>query len=148
MSLRVYICPWIGNGTRSNAYRSKADSYYPNVRNYFPSLLNGPPASPWVLSVVNSNDFSAIDADPTCDDLFAGDLPASVNTMNDIVSFLRARTVADVPLARRNAITAVLDKYNVIRTDIVGSTPLWKVTQRVISTLMERDDNFGFGIPL
>lgn len=146
MSLRVYICPWIGSGGKSDPYRSKAATFAGlTATSYLPNKLDGTPASPWVLSMVKGTDFSAIDADVTCDDLFAGDLPPTVQTKDDIVALLRGRTVGDVALARRNAITAVLDKYTVPRADIVLATPLWKVFQRVTSTLFEKDDNFGSG---
>jgi hypothetical protein len=143
VALRVYITPWVGSGTREDPYRSKAVDYYPEVSTFFPSKVDGTPASAWVVAVIRSSDFTAIDADSTCDDLFAGDLPGTVQTRDDLLTLLRSRTVANVPTARRNAITAVLDKYGVVRSDVVGSTPLWKVMQRVISTALERDDNFG-----
>lgn len=145
MALRVYICPWIGTGTRQDPYRSKANDYGLQVNNFFPSKIDGTPASSWVLSVVRGNDFTAIAADAACDDLFAGDLPGTVQTRDDLLTLLRSRTVADVPAARRNAITAVLDKYTIPRGDVVGATPLWRVMQRVVSTLLERDENFASG---
>lgn len=144
MALRVYICPIIGSGTRQDAYRSKAFDFGYLISSFMPTrIADGTPASPWTLTVIRSTDFTAIDADATCDDLFAGDLPGTVQTRDDLLALLRTRTVANVPLARRNAITAVLDKYGIVRTDIVGTTPLWKVMQRVSSTLFERDDNFA-----
>lgn len=143
MAIRVYICPVIGTGTRQDRFRSKAVDYYTTTSTFFPSKQDGSPASPWVLTVIGSADFSAIDADATCDDLFGGDLPATVQTRDDLLALLRTRTIGDVPTARRNAITAVLDKYSVVRSDFSTTTPLWKVMQRVSSTLIERDDNFA-----
>lgn len=144
MAIRIYICPWVGAGTKQDPYRSKAADY-PNtgLSSFFPTKVDGTPASTWVLSAVRGTDFTAIDADATCDDLFAGDLPGTIQDRDDLIAFLRGRTVSNVPTARRNAITAVLDKYGVVRTDVVGTTPLWKVMQRVASTLLERDDNFA-----
>jgi hypothetical protein len=150
MALRVYLCPVIGTGTRQDPYRSKAFAYYGGINPgqvtvFHPSKSrgDGSPASTWVISIIRANSFTSIAADATCDDLFAGDLPGTVVDQPTFVAFLAARTVADVPLARRNAITAVLDKYGVNRTDIVGTTPLIKVFQRVASALLEKDDNFG-----
>lgn len=144
MPLRVYICPIIGSGTRQDIYRSKAwDVPGAQSSSFLPSKLDGTPASPWVISIVRANDFSAFAADPSFDDLFGGDLPASVQTRDDLITLLRSKTVGDVPLARRNAITAVLDKYGVPRTDFNLTTPLWKVMQRAVSALSEKDDNFG-----
>lgn len=143
MAIRVYICPWTGTGTRRDPYRSKTQDYGYEHTNFFPSKSNGTPASPWILSVVRSDDFTAIDADSTCDDLFGGNLPPTIQTRDDLLALLRTTTVGDVPTVRRNKITGVLDKYAVVRTDFVLTTPLWKVFQRVVSTLLERDDNFG-----
>lgn len=143
MALRVYICPIIGSGTRQDPYRSKGVDYGFEHTSFLPSKTDGTPGSAWTLSVLRGSDFTAIDADATCDDLFGGDLPDTVDSRNDLLPFLRSRTVANVPTARRNRITGVLDKYGVVRTDIVNATPLWKVMQRVVATVLERDDNFG-----
>jgi hypothetical protein len=142
VALRAYICPVVGSGTKQDPFRSKAFNYGLTGSTFLPSKTDGTPASPWALSVVRG-DFTAIDADATCDDIFGGDLPAAVDTRDDLIALLRGRTVADVPVARRNKITAVLDKYGVVRTDFVGTTPLWKVMQRIVSTVLERDDNFA-----
>lgn len=133
--IRVYICPVIGSGTKAAPYCSKVRQFGYQYSNFIPSNQDGTPKSTWALSVINSGDFTAIDADATCDDLFGGDLPAGVDTRAELKAFLRGKNVNDVPLARRNAIIAVLDKYAVDRTDFVGSTPLWRVFQRVVSTL-------------
>jgi len=145
VAVRVYICPWVGSGTKQDPYRSKAVDDMPGIpiSSFFPSTLNGVPASTWVLSVIYATDFTAMDADTSCDDLFGGDLPPTVQTRSDLLALLRSRTVGDVPVARRSTITAVLDKYGVVRSDITLTTPLWKVMQRVASTLFEKDDNFA-----
>jgi hypothetical protein len=145
--IRVYICPVIGAGTKQDPYRSRGADFGYQYASFIPSKADGSPAFTWALTVVVGADFAAIDADASCDDLFGGDLPAGVNTRDELRAFLRANTVADVPLARRNAITAVLDKYGVDRTDFTGATPLWRVLQRVVSTLFgararEVDDGF------
>ena len=141
--IRVYICPWVGAGVEGDPYRSKAATYGYQHSDFFPSKLDGTPASAWVLSVIRADDFTVIAADTSCDDLFGGDLPATVQTRDDLLTLLRARSVGDVPTARRTKITAVLDKYGVVRSDFTATTPLWKVMQRVASTLFERDDNFA-----
>jgi hypothetical protein len=145
--IRVYICPVIGTGTKADPYRSKGADFGYQFSSFIPSRPDGTPLFTWALTVLVGADFSAIDADAACDDLFGGDLPASVNTRDELRAFLRANTIADVPLARRNAITAVLDKYGVDRTDFTGTTRLWRVLQRVVgtlfrSTLAELDDGF------
>lgn len=143
--IRVYICPWVGTGTFQDPFRSKAQTYYPNVNNFLPSKLDGTPAGTWVLSIIRSDTFTAIDADDTCDDLFAGDLPSNINTRDELLAFLRSRTLSQVPTGRRNAMQAVLDKYGVVRTDLTGTVTVWKLMQRVASTLFEKDDNFASG---
>jgi hypothetical protein len=148
MALRVYICPVIGGGTKGNAYRGKAQEYGYECANFIPdNPATGAPKFSWALAIIRSDDFSAIEADAECDDLFGGDLPASVDTRPELRALLKTRTVADVPLARRNAIIAVLDKYAINRTDFTGQTPLWRVFQRVVSTLFgslvfEQDSEF------
>lgn len=145
MALRVYICPLVGTGTQQDPFRSKAMQYNSVVTSTIPSKLDGTPAATWTLSMVRDTDFTGIAGDATCDDLFGGDLPATVKTRDDLLQLLRNRTVADVPAARRSAITAVLDKYGIVRADITGTTTLWKVLQRVTSSLLEQDDNFASG---
>lgn len=145
MALRIYICPWVGSGTKGDPYRSKAADLMPGapMSSFFPSKLDGTPASPWVVSFIRASDFTAIDSDSTCDDLFAGDLPQTVIDRDSFLAFVRGRTIGDVPTARRNQITAVLDKYGIVRSDFTTATPLWRVMRRVASTLFEQDDNFA-----
>lgn len=139
--IRIYICPVIGTGTKQDPYRSKAATFGYQYANFIPSNPDGSPRSSWSLAAVVSDDFAAIEADATCDDLFAGDLPAAVNTRPELRTFLRTRSVSDVPTSRRNAILAVLDKYVVDRSDLTGATPLWRVVQRVASTLFRTTAN-------
>ena len=154
MSIRVYAGPWVDIGVAPEppTYVSKLEnSFMPPVTklvNYFPSLLDGSPASLWVVSFGRSTDWTAVEADPEMIDLFAGDLPGTIQNRADFLAFLRGRTVSDVPVARRNIITANLDTLGVRRADLIGSTKLWKVFQRVVSTLFEKDDNFGAGFNL
>lgn len=145
MAVRVYICPIDGTGTRNDIYRSRAQTLGYRCVYFMPSLLSGQPASTWVPTIVYANDFASLDADPACDDVFAGDLPAAIQTRDDLMQFLRGRTVSDVPPARRNAIMAVLDKYTINHADFVGATPLWKVFRRMASVVFEKDDNFASG---
>lgn len=145
MSVRVYICPWDGTGTHADIYRSRAQTLGYKCSYFLPTLLSGHPASVWVPTVVYANDFTSLDADPACDDVFAGDLPPAVQTREDLLQFLRGRTVSDVPVARRNAIIAVFDKYAINRADFVGATPLWKVFRRMASAVWEQDDRFSDG---
>jgi len=140
--IRVYICPIIGTGVKGNPYKSKGATFGYQYSNYIPSNpATGVPTSPWSLAVLKSNDWTAIEADPTCDDLFGGDLPANIDTNEELRALLKNRTVSDVPLARRNAIIAVLDKYGVDRSDFTGSTPLWRVFQRVMRDLFGANVN-------
>jgi hypothetical protein len=143
MSLRVWISPAVFvDGTNF----SKAEQYCTGgFVNWFPVNSDGTAASPWVITVGRAPDWTAAEADLELDDLFGGDLPANIDTVDELRNLLRTRTVADVPIARRNRITAVLDEYGVQRADFVGTTPLWKVFQRVVSTLSERDYNFASG---
>lgn len=133
--IRAYLCPVSGDGTKQTPYCSKARSFGYQYANFIPSNAGGSPKFTWALAAVNSDDFTEIDADVTCDDLFGGDLPANIDTRAELRALLKTRTVLDVPVARRNAIIAVLDKYGIDRTDFTGQTLLWRVLQRVVSTL-------------
>lgn len=142
MPIRGYICPIIGTGTRFDPYRPRTRNYFENCSMLVSMGADGQPNTTWVVSFVKGEDFTFIDADPLCEDLFAGDLPANLETKADVVQFLRTRTLSDVPTNRRNAMIALLDKYGVIRTDLVGTTPVWKMVQRVASTLTEKNWDF------
>jgi hypothetical protein len=146
--IRVYICPVIGAGTKLDPYRSKAQDFGYQHASFMRSNPDGSSAIAWALTVVASQDFTAIDADATCDDVFAGDLPATINTRPELLAFLRGRTVGDIPTARRASVLAVLDKYQVVRTDLGLTTPLWRLMQRIVSTSYgttanEADSNFA-----
>jgi hypothetical protein len=144
VSVRVWISPPIFVAERQR-YESTAQQYCSQFANFFPSKADGTPASAWVLTIGRSTDWTAAEADSELSDLFGGDLPSGINSPSDLKTLLRTRTISDVPLARRNAITAVLDEYGVPRADFTGATPLWKVFQRVSSTLFEKDANFASG---
>jgi hypothetical protein len=145
MSVRVWACPWVGTGTSDDPYRSRAQQYCTAFASFFPSNADGTPASSWVITFGRSADWTAASADAQLTDLFAGDLPGTIDSPADLRAFLRSRTIGDVPLARRQAIQANLDSLGVLRSDFTLTTPLWKVMQRVASTLFEKDANFAGG---
>jgi hypothetical protein len=143
MSLRVWASPPV---TVNGVNTAKAEQYCTGgFVNFFPSNMDGTPASTWIVTVGRAADWTAASADAALVDLFGGDLPSTVDTTADLKSLLRTRTVGDVPLARRNTITGQLDTLGVARADFTLTTPLWKVFQRTISTLVEKDANFGSG---
>jgi hypothetical protein len=90
-------------------------------------------------------DWTSALADSELIDLFAGDLPPAADTPSELRAFLRTRTVGDIPVGRRQTIQANLDGLSVVRSDFTLQTPLWKVFQRVSSTLFEKDANFASG---
>ena len=101
MAVRVYLCPVVGSGTRHDPYRSKANDYdYNPSSTLLPFSSDGTPADSEVVTVVYSNDFSAIDADAECVDLFDGAVPDT-----DVAAELVARRG---DLADRAADVAVL----------------------------------------
>lgn len=146
MSIRVYICPWVGTGTKADPYRSKAVDLLPAataIKTLLPSKADGTPASAWVLSGIAAQDFTAIQNDTTCDDLFGGDLPSTVTSWASLLSLLRATTVSQVPAARITAIQAVFDKYGIPRGDFTGSSTMWLVFRRAFTWLWQTDDNYS-----
>jgi hypothetical protein len=130
----------------SGANFAKAEQYCTGgFVNFFPSNVDGTPASTWIITIGRAADWTAASADTALVDIFGGDLPATVDSVADLKTLLRTRTVGDVPVARRNVITAQLDTLGVARADFTLTTPLWKVFQRVISVLLEKDANFASG---
>lgn len=147
MSIRVWAGPWILTSmSGSPLYVAKAQQYCTGgFVNFFPSNADGTPASAWVLTLGRASGWTTAMLDSELIDLFAGDLPSAIDTPEELRSFLRTRTVGDVPTARRNLIQAALDNLGVVRSDFTLSTPLWRVLQRVSSTLFEKDANFAAG---
>jgi hypothetical protein len=145
MSVRVWAGPWVQDTfAGATRWKSQAEQYCTGgFSNFFPSNLDGSPASTWVITAGRAQDWTAAIADASLTDIFAGDLPGTINSRDDLIAFLRGRTVGDVPLARRQAIQANLDSLGVARADFTLTTPLWKVFQRIISTLFEKDGNFA-----
>lgn len=141
--IRVWASPPV---LADGAYSAKADQYCTGgFVNFFPSNLDGTPASTWVITVGRASDWTAAEADAALVDIFAGDLPGTIDSPQDLRAFIRSRTVGDVPVGRRQTIQANLDTLGVPRADFVLATPLWKVFQRITSTLLEKDFNFGSG---
>lgn len=142
-SIRVWVSP---PELVNNAYFAKAEQYCDGgFVNFFPSNSDGSNASTWVVTIGRSSDWTAAAADSQLTDVFAGDLPTSVNTVIDLKVLLRTRTVGDVQSTRRQQITTNLTNLGVITTDFTLTTPLWKVFQRLISSLSEKDFNFAGG---
>jgi hypothetical protein len=132
MAVRYYICPVIGDGTSANPYR-------PKVRNY-PTIETSAAIDfalrNWCLVRVLANDFTAIDADAECVDLFERLSDVSgATTKSEIVSWLKAHTVGDVPAAARNRIQDRLTAIGVSTTGITLQTTLWEVVIRIYRTL-------------
>lgn len=134
--IRLFITPIIGDGSEDNPFRTKAADFGYQYSAFLPAKADGTPKFLWVLVVLKSNNFTAIDADTSCDDLLQGDLPAGINTKAEFIAFLKSRTVGDVPLARRQAIIAVFDKYGIDRSDFTLQTSLWRCFRRAVSHLM------------
>ena len=145
MSIRVWVSPPV---LANNAYTAKAEQYCDGgFVNFFPSNSDGSNASTWVVTVGRSSDWTAALADSQLVDVFAGNLPASISSVDDLKALLRANTVGDVPTVKRQQITTNLTNLGVATSDFTLATSLWKVFQRLISTLSEKDYNFagGFG---
>src|SRR5512146_2878506 len=145
MSLRVYACPIIGTGIQGDPYRSKMSLYSTKYATIFPSNVDGTPASTWVLTIARLDDWSAVEADATMINIFGVDLPDTLQSRDDLRTWLRGRTIGDIPTARRNAIQTRLDNLGVYRGDFTLATPLWKVFQRVFASTLEKDANFSAG---
>ena len=149
MSLRAWASPpvqmVIGGSLK---WAGKAVQYCTqgNV-SFFPSNADGTPAGTWVVTVGRAADWTAAAADVDLRDIFAGDL-GTANTVAEFKSLAKATTVGQVSVARRNAINANLDALGVSRADFTLATPMWKVFQRVVSTCLEKDHDFGGGFNL
>ena len=129
--IKLYICPIIGDGkTPSTAYRPKiADYINVSCGGMIPSNPDGTPVHSWTLVEVESKDFTEVDADIELIDVF--DKFASGITKSELRTFLKSKTVGDIPIVRRNKIQNYLINKGVDLSGINLSTSLWELVVRV-----------------
>lgn len=63
MTLRYYICPVVGTGTRADPYRTGASLHDVASASVIPSRADGAPAFPWCLTLVDAADHAPLLAD-------------------------------------------------------------------------------------
>ena len=144
MSARVMISPVVP--PRAGVYMSKAEQYCRSFVNFFPSNQDGTPASAWVVTIGRNSDWTAADADPQIETVFA--VPANIDTADELRAFLHGATVADLSAAQRSVLQAIFDAHGIYRGDFDLNTSGAKVVRRVISACLEQDFNFGMGFRL
>lgn len=128
MPTRYYICPVVGSGVIGDTYRAKALDY-PTLETS--SAINIALKS-WCLVRVKANDFTAIDADAECVDIFERLSDVSgANTKPEIIAWLKSKNVGDYPAAVRNRIQNRLTAIGVDTTGITLQTSLWDVMLRI-----------------
>lgn len=145
MASRVMISPVVSIVVNAvTVLKSKAESYCDRgFVNVFPSNQDGSNASPWVLTFGRATDWTAAAADAQIEFLFP--VPANVDTADDLRAFLRANTVGNLTVPQRTNLQAIFDNHAIPRADFTLATTGAQVMQRVMSTLFERDFNFGMG---
>ena len=129
MKHRYYICPIVGTGTDTDLIRAKIIDHRPKNTS---AAIGG---KTWALVRVDTDDYTAIDADADCIDVLEKITDIAGITKSEIVTWLKARTVADVPAAMRNRINNRLTAIGVSATGITLSTPLWEVLVRVFRAI-------------
>lgn len=128
--IRYYVCPIVGTGLPGDSYRPKVQDY-PH-RSTAPAILDdgtGKPAKTWCIVKVEADDFTAIDADPECEDILEKITDAlGVNaTKAQIISWLKTHTVRDLSATRRNRIDSRLTRLGIDTSGITLNTTLWDV---------------------
>lgn len=132
MPIRYYVCPIVGAGSSLDPYRPMV-SNYPTIETSAAIDFN---VRNWCLVRVRADDFTAIDADPECVDIMERLSDVSgAKTRQELSTWLKSRTVADVPPAARNRIQNRLTAIGVPTTGITLQTTLWELLMRVYRVL-------------
>lgn len=123
---------------------SKAEQYCEGgFVNFFPSKLDGTSATPFVMTVGRSADWTAANADAQIEVVIA--VPNTIDTPAALINLLRTKTVADLTSGQRSQMQAIFDNHSIPRSDFTLSTPLSRIFRRLVSFLFENDENFGLG---
>jgi hypothetical protein len=148
MSIRVWASPWVQRtppGGGPLFWIPKAYDYCTTGRHIYAQNADGSLEGTWGLTFGRAASWTAALADPQMTDVFAGDLP-NVESMAELRTFLKGRTIANLSTTRRTAIQANLDALGIPRSDFTNATTLYKVFQRVLSHVYARNEMFGADI--
>lgn len=86
----------------------------------------------WCIAYVDADDFTLMDADPQCNDLFEGRLDGNAPTFAALRAFLSSVAVGDVPAAARTRIQNRLTTRGVDLTGMTLATPIANLVERAI----------------
>ena len=131
MSVRLYLCPIIGDGINTEtAFRAKLSGMVNALLALIPnkSSTDGTPQFTFAFCAARSQDWTAVDADATLDKLFdTADVPDTVNDWPSLKAWLQSKTVGDLSAARRQALNTKLTSYGFDTSQVKLTTTLWQV---------------------
>ena len=131
----MYITPVVGAGTRTDPFRAGLPARLGHSC-FIPANADGTPRFSFALCVVRNADWTAFDADASLVNLFGLDLPDTHETVALLVTFLKSKTLRDIPVLRRNVILSALSTLGISTVGLGTSSTFWDVFQRAASHLL------------
>jgi len=136
MSIRVYICPIVGDGlSPATAFRAKVGSLADGHTAVVPSNADGTPKFNWAIVVARAVSWTNADADSTCVRTFGIDLPDTIDTWTDMKAFLQSKTVGDIPATRRQALNTLLTNHGIDTSQVTLATTWWQVLRGIVTQI-------------
>lgn len=108
-----------------------------------PAKVGGALARNWCVVIARASNWSALDADSELERVFSIDLPDNLDSVPELLAFLRSRTVGQIPTARRNALQSRLAALGVDLTGIGLASTWFEVFQRVRRAILGFDPGDG-----
>lgn len=141
MTLRIYLCPIIGDGlTPETAFRPKLDGLAEySVR--IPHQANGTPRRNWTICIASNPVWTLLDVDSTLERLFGIDLPDAIDTRAELRAFLQSKVVGDIPPARRRALNDRLTAKGMDTSGITLQTTWLQVLRAIILFITDNEDD-------
>lgn len=133
MSIRIWISPPVERAP--NVWMSLAEQYCRRSVNWFPTGPNGTPASSWVVTMGESDDWSGADADGVMFDPFNNILPLSIDTVNALRTYLHNTRLTDVPASVEARLRGKATQLSIPMDDMSSMTTLAEVLERIVMTL-------------
>jgi len=130
--MRYYICPIVGTGVDGDPYRAKISQYpHRSTSAAILSLGNGAPSKTWAIVRVEADDWTAIDADGQCIDIFDKLTDLTGDDKLLVLEDLKTRLFSDLPPPARNRITNTLNQNGIDTSSIGSTTTLYDVLMLV-----------------
>ncbi len=142
MPLRYVTSPVIGTGIGRDTFRPAVTE---NQHTQTATVWNG--TSNWMLTLVDSSDFTQIDADSRVEELFSGDVGARALSTTLLFSGLKNRTVGDLTAIRKAAILSRLGRLGISAQGLVNATSLFEIYRRACLLQDPTGNSELFGVP-